>query len=72
MSALGVARLYDGLADLFILDQEDAALVEQVIAETGMRCIALPTLMTDISAKRSLAQATVEAALAIAAEGRPA
>jgi LPPG:FO 2-phospho-L-lactate transferase len=72
VSALGVARLYHGLADLFILDQEDAGLVEQVTAETRLRCIAMPTLMTDIRAKRSLAQATVEAALAIAAEGRSA
>ena len=69
VSALGVARLYDGLAELFILDQEDAALAAQVMDETGLHCIALPTLMTDISAKRSLAAATIEAALQLAAEG---
>ncbi len=69
VSALGVARLYDGLADLFILDEQDEALVTQVESETNLRCIALPTLMTDMRAKRALAQATLEAALSLAAKG---
>ena len=69
VSALGVARLYDGLADLFIVDEEDEALVPDVTRETGLRCVALPTLMTDLEAKRALAQATVDYALRLGAEG---
>lgn len=69
VSALGVARLYDGLADVFILDQEDGALVPQVLDDTNLHCVALPTLMTDIRAKRALAAATLDIAAPLASEG---
>ena len=62
VSAIGVARLYAGLADIFILDEQDAALVEQVEAETPLRCLALPTLMSGPAEKQALAQAALNAA----------
>lgn len=66
VSAIGVARLYAELVDIFILDEQDAALVEQVEAETALRCIALPTLMSGLAEKRALAQAALDAAQDIA------
>lgn len=63
VSALGVARLYDDLAEVFVLDETDAALAEVIAAETGMRVVVMQTLMTDIEAKMALASGTLEAAL---------
>ncbi len=63
VSALGVARLYAELADVFILDDADAALASPIEAETGMRVVVMPTLMTDVEAKTALASGTLEAAL---------
>lgn len=63
VSALGVARIYAELADVFILDEEDATLASQIESETGMRVVVMPTLMTDVEAKMSLASGTVRAAL---------
>ena len=62
VSALGVARIYDGLADIFILDQEDAELASTVEAETSLRCIAAPTLMSDPDKKMALAHEVLSAA----------
>ena len=66
VSAIGVARLYAELADVFILDEQDAALVEQVEAETTLRCLALPTLMSGPAEKQALALAALDAAQGIA------
>ena len=66
VSAIGVARLYAELVDIFILDEQDAALVEQVEAETALRCLALPTLMSGLAEKQALAQAALNAAQDIA------
>lgn len=66
VSAIGVARLYAELADIFILDEQDAALVEQVEAEIALRCLALPTLMSGPAEKQALAQAALDAAQGIA------
>ena len=63
VSALGVARIYAELADVFILDSEDAALAAEIERETAMRVVVMPTLMIDIDAKQALASATLEAAL---------
>ncbi len=63
VSALGVARIYAELADVFILDEEDATLASQIESETDMRVVVMPTLMTDVEAKMSLASGTVRAAL---------
>lgn len=63
VSALGVARIYAELADVFILDEEDATLASEIESETGMRVVVMPTLMIDVEAKMSLASGTVRAAL---------
>ncbi len=62
-TALGVAQLYAELADIFILDQDDAALAARIETTTGLRVVVLPTLMTDVEAKRNLASASLKAAL---------
>jgi len=66
VSALGVARLYEDLAEVFVLDETDAALADVIAAETGMRVVVMPTLMTDVEAKMALARGTLEAALDVA------
>ncbi len=63
VSALGVARLYEDLADVFVLDQTDAPLADAIEAETRMRVAVMPTLMTDVEAKMALASGTLKAAL---------
>jgi LPPG:FO 2-phospho-L-lactate transferase len=61
VSPVGVARLYAGIADIFVLDQRDAALATRVAA-LGMRPIVTDTLMTSPQKSRRLA-ATVLAEL---------
>lgn len=63
VSALGVARIYGELADVFILDEADARLASEIESETEMRVVVMPTLMTDVEAKMSLASGTVRATL---------
>ncbi len=63
VSALGVARLYEDLAEVFVLDETDAALASTIESETGMRVHIMPTLMTDVEAKMALAAGTLKAAL---------
>lgn len=55
VSALGVARLYAGLVDTFVLDDTDAALAPQ-IADLGMRPIIAPTIMRSPADSQVLAQ----------------
>jgi hypothetical protein len=54
VSALGVARLYRDLADVFVLDAVDAALAGDLEA-MGMRTLVTDTVMTDDDARRRLA-----------------
>lgn len=61
VSALGVARLYTGIADVFVLDESDAALLPAVQA-LGLRAVAVPTLMRDAGTRAALAAATLAAA----------
>ena len=61
VSALGVARLYAGIADVFVLDESDAALLPAV-QELGLRAVAVPTLMRDAGTRAALAAATLSAA----------
>lgn len=61
VSALGVARLYAGIADVFVLDESDAALLPAVQA-LGLRAVAVPTLMRDAGTRAALAAATLAAA----------
>ena len=63
VSALGVARIYGLLADIFVLDEEDASLASEIEAETGMRVVVMATLMKDVEAKMALASGTLKAAL---------
>lgn len=56
VSALGVARLYAGLVDTFVLDEADAALLPAIEA-LGMRAVALPTVMRTDADRAELARA---------------
>ncbi|HET8587887.1 MAG TPA: 2-phospho-L-lactate transferase [Candidatus Limnocylindria bacterium] len=55
-TARGVARLYAGLVDAFVLDETDAALTADVEA-LGMRAVVLPTVMRSDADRARLAQA---------------
>lgn len=58
-SAVGVARLYTGLVDRFVLDEEDAALAPQIGA-LGMAVDVLPTVMRAESDRGRLAASVLE------------
>ena len=60
-SALGVARLYAGLVDRFVLDEADAGLAPQVEA-LGMRVAVLPTVMRSDDDRAGLARAVLDLA----------
>jgi LPPG:FO 2-phospho-L-lactate transferase len=53
-TALGVARLYAGLADTFVLDAVDAHLAPSVEA-LGLRAVVADTIMTDDASRARLA-----------------
>ena len=55
-TALGVARMYAGLIDSFVLDEADADLAPHV-EELGMRAVVLPTVMRSDSDRAALARA---------------
>jgi len=59
VSARGVARLYAGLLDRFVIDTADAELAP-AIAELGMEPVVLPTVMSTDADRASLAAALVE------------
>jgi LPPG:FO 2-phospho-L-lactate transferase len=54
-SALGVARIYVGVATAFVLDTVDAALAP-AIGELGMRTLVTDTIMTDDAARIRVAR----------------
>jgi LPPG:FO 2-phospho-L-lactate transferase len=60
-TALGVARLYDGLLDAFVLDAADADL-ESGVEALGVRPVVTDTVMTDDAARARLARRVLEAA----------
>ncbi|HEU5203937.1 MAG TPA: 2-phospho-L-lactate transferase [Candidatus Limnocylindrales bacterium] len=62
-TALGVARIYQGVADRFVLDRLDEALVSEVEA-LGMRTLATDTIMTDDAARARLAAEVLAFAVA--------
>jgi LPPG:FO 2-phospho-L-lactate transferase len=64
-SALGVARLYTGIADVFVLDTVDAEL-EPAIADLGLRVVVTDTIMADDAGRARLAADV----LTVAASGR--
>jgi LPPG:FO 2-phospho-L-lactate transferase len=59
-SALGVARLYAGLASAFALDPADAALALEVEA-LGLRAIVTPIVMADPALREDVGRAILEA-----------
>jgi LPPG:FO 2-phospho-L-lactate transferase len=62
-TALGVARLYTGIADVFVLDEQDADL-EPAIAELGLRTVVTDTIMADDAGRARLAADVLAAAAA--------
>jgi len=60
VSALGVARLYAGIARAFVIDEQDAAL-RPAIEALGFRVTVTATLMLDARARAALARATIAA-----------
>ena len=60
-SALGVARIYEGLVDAFVLDRADAALAKDVGA-LGLQAVVTDTVMTDDASRARLAAEVLEAA----------
>jgi LPPG:FO 2-phospho-L-lactate transferase len=61
-SALGVARIYQGVADRFVLDQVDVDLAA-AIEGLGMRTFVTDTIMTDDAARARLAAEVLEFAV---------
>jgi LPPG:FO 2-phospho-L-lactate transferase len=62
-SALGVARIYQGLVDTFVLDEADATLAPAIEA-LGMRALAPPTIMRTDADRATLARALLATATA--------
>jgi len=60
-SALGVARQYTGIADVFVLDAVDAAL-EPAIRGLGLRTVVTDTIMRDDAGRARLAAEVLAAA----------
>ena len=60
VSALGVARLYAGIARAFVIDEQDAAL-RPAMEALGLRVTVTATLMLDARARAALARATIGA-----------
>jgi len=60
-SALGVARQYTGIADVFVLDRLDEALVPQ-IRELGLRPVVTDTIMAGDAGRARLAAEVLKAA----------
>lgn len=59
-TALGVARMYSGLVDRFVLDEADAALAPEVGA-LGMEVAVLPTVMRTHADRAALARSLLPA-----------
>ena len=62
-TALGVARLYAGLADVFVLDRADAALAGD-IADLGLRPVVCETVMVDPVRRQEVGRQVLEGVLA--------
>lgn len=60
VSARGVASMYSGLADAFVLDQVDAAQARDV-ADLGMDAVVAPTLMRSLEDAAALAKVALDA-----------
>ena len=60
-SPAGVAAIYQGLADVLVLDEQDAELAARV-EQLGMRAVVVDTIMRDAAARERLARAALGAA----------
>jgi LPPG:FO 2-phospho-L-lactate transferase len=60
-SALGVAELYRGLVDVFVLDRQDRDLAPS-IEKLGMRAVVVNTIMSSAARKKALSQSVVKVA----------
>lgn len=65
-SALGVARIYEGLIDALVIDETDADLAPAIEA-LGIQAVVADTIMRDAAARERLARAAVDAAGAVRA-----
>lgn len=61
VSAVGVARMYQGLIDLYVLDETDAGLAPEVEA-LGIEALTAPTVMQTDADRADLARFLLEAA----------
>ena len=61
-TALGVARLYDGLVRRFVIDEQDAALAGAIDSQTAMSVTVAPTVMRTDADRASLARSLLELA----------
>lgn len=61
-TALGVARLYDGLVRHFVIDEADAALAAEIESQTAVSVSVMPTVMKTDGDRASLARSLVELA----------
>ncbi len=67
-SALGVARLYAGLVDGFVIDEVDATSVP-AIERLGLRVLATDTIMADEAGRARVACVVVDFATTLASDG---
>jgi LPPG:FO 2-phospho-L-lactate transferase len=61
VSALGVAKLYSGLVDVMVIDEQDRELARAIEA-LGLGCVVTDTIMSSDERKQELARVVVEAA----------
>lgn len=59
-SALGVARLYEGLVGTFVIDERDSEL-QGAVEDLGMRCVVTDTMMNDATRAAALAKVVCDA-----------
>jgi LPPG:FO 2-phospho-L-lactate transferase len=62
VSALGVARLYAGLLDGWVVDRRDAELAPAIEDELGIRVAVTDTIMDDVEVATALARTALELA----------
>ena len=60
VSALGVARIYQELVDVLVIDTVDADLAP-AIEKLGMKVVVTNTMMTGLPVKKALARTVVKA-----------
>ena len=59
-TALGVARLYDGLVRQFVINEADASLGREIESQAAMSVTVLPTVMRTDDDRASLARSLLD------------